>query len=267
MVNSFLTASDNQCDSADGVGFLRGRTGPATSLIVRFISEHQGRREGGGLRWGVESICAGLAELGVQIAPSTYYEYIDRQPSRRQVRDQRLKADIERIHGENYGVYGARKMWLALRREGIEVARCTVERLMAELGLSGAVRGKTKRTTIADPTAARPADLVQRQFAPPAPNRLWVADLTYVSTWSGFAYVAFVIDAYARRILGWRVATTMTTTMVLDAIEQAIWTRAREGIFDLKDVVHHTDYAEVCVKPRIGGVGLCRCELLVDSSA
>ena len=185
----------------------------------------------------------------MQIAPSTYYEYIDRQPSRRQVRDQRLKADIERIHGENYGVYGARKMWLALRREGIEVARCTVERLMAELGLSGAVRGKTKRTTIADPTAARPADLVQRQFAPPAPNRLWVADLTYVSTWSGFAYVAFVIDAYARRILGWRVATTMTTTMVLDAIEQAIWTRAREGIFDLKDVVHHTDQGSQHVDP------------------
>ena len=204
----------------------------------------------------------------MQIAPSTYYEYIDRQPSRRQVRDQRLKADIERIHGENYGVYGARKMWLALRREDIEVARCTVERLMAELGLSGAVRGKTKRTTIADPTAARPADLVQRQFAPPAPNRLWVADLTYVSTWSGFAYVAFVIDAYARRILGWRVATTMTTTMVLDAIEQAIWTRAREGIFDLKDVVHHTDQgsqytsirfserlAEAGIQPSVGAVG------------
>ena len=109
------------------------------------------------------------------------------------------------------------------------MARCTVERLMAELGLTGAVRGKAKRTTIADPTAPRPADLVQRQFAPPAPNRLWVADLTYVSTWSGFAYVAFVVDAYARRILGWRVATTMTTAMVLDAIEQAIWTRQQEG--------------------------------------
>ena len=117
-----------------------------------------------------------------------------------------------------------------LNREGIAVARCTVERLMAELGLTGAVRGKVKRTTIADPTAARPADLVQRRFAPPAPNRLWVADLTYVSTWSGFAYVAFVIDAYARRILGWRVASTMATSMVLDAIEQAIWTRQREGV-------------------------------------
>ena len=108
---------------------------------------------------------------------------------------QTLKAQITRVHAANYGVYGARKVWLALNREGIAVARCTVERLMAELGLTGAVRGKTKRTTIADPTAPRPADLVQRRFAPPAPNRLWVADLTYVSTWSGFAYVAFVVDA------------------------------------------------------------------------
>jgi putative transposase len=159
-------------------------------------------------------------------------------------------------------------VWLALNREGIAVARCTVERLMAELGLTGAVRGKTKRTTIADPAAARPADLVQRQFAPSAPNRLWVADLTYVSTWSGFAYVAFVVDAYARRILGWRVASTMATSMVLDAIEQAIWTRQQGGIFDLKNVVHHTDrgsqytsirfterLAEAAIQPSVGAVG------------
>jgi putative transposase len=165
-------------------------------------------------------------------------------------------------------VYGARKVWLVLNREGIAVARCTVERLMTELGLTGAVRGKVKRTTIADPAAARPADLVQRRFAPPAPNRLWVADLTYVSTWSGFAYVAFVTDAYARRILGWRVASTMTTAMVLDGIEQAIWTRQREGLFDLKDVVHHTDrgsqytsirfterLAEAGIQPSVGAVG------------
>jgi transposase InsO family protein len=129
-------------------------------------------------------------------------------------------------------------------------------------------RGKTKRTTIADPAAARPADLVQRQFAPSAPNRLWVADLTYVSTWSGFAYVAFVVDAYARRILGWRVASTMATSMVLDAIEQAIWTRQQGGIFDLKNVVHHTDrgsqytsirfterLAEAAIQPSVGAVG------------
>ena len=151
---------------------------------------------------------------------------------------------------------------------GIAVARCTVERLIAELGLTGAVRGKTTRTTIADPTAPRAADLVRRRFAPPAPNRLWVADLTYVSTWSGFAYVAFVVDAYARRILGWRVAATMATSMVLDAIEQAIFTRQREGVFDLKEVVHHTDrgsqytsirfterLAEAGIQPSVGAVG------------
>jgi putative transposase len=204
----------------------------------------------------------------VPIAPSTYYDQLNREPSRRQMRDEELKPEIARVHAANYGVYGARKVWLALNREGIAVARCTVERLMAELGLSGVVRGKVKRTTIADPTAPRPADLVQRRFAPPAPNRLWVADLTYVSTWSGFAYVAFVIDAYARRILGWRVGSTMATTMVLDAIEQAIWTRHQEGIMQFKDVVHHTDrgsqytsirfterLTEAGIQPSVGAVG------------
>jgi len=206
--------------------------------------------------------------LGVPIAPSTYYEQLNREPSRRQMRDEELKPEIARVHAANYGVYGARKVWLALNREGIAVARCTVERLMTQLGLTGAVRGKTKRTTIADPAAARPADLVSRRFGPPAPNRLWVADLTYVSTWSGFAYVAFVIDAYARRILGWRVASTMATSMVLDAIEHAIWTRQQDGIFDLKDVIHHTDrrsqytsirfterLAEAGIQPSVGAAG------------
>ena len=204
----------------------------------------------------------------MQIAPSTYYEHLEREPTRREVRDDELKAHINRVHGANYGVYGARKVWLALNREGIEVARCTVERLMTDLGLRGAVRGKSTTTTIADPGAVRPADLVGRRFAPVAPNRLWVADLTYVSTWSGFAYVAFVTDAYARRILGWRVASTMATTMVLDSIEQAIWTRQRDGILDLKDVVHHTDrgsqytsirfterLAEAGIQPSVGAVG------------
>lgn len=202
------------------------------------------------------------------IAPSTYYDHVNREPSRRELRDEALKPEIMRVHAANYGVYGARKVWLALNRKGIGVARCTVERLMIELGLRGAVRGKTKRTTIADPAAARPADLVQRRFGPPAPNRLWVADLTYVSTWSGFAYVAFVVDAYARRILGWRVASTMATSMVLDAIEQGIWTRQQEGVLDLKDVVHHTDrgsqytsirfserLAEAGIQPSVGAVG------------
>ena len=220
------------------------------------------------MRWGVESICTQLNQLGVPIAPATYYDHLNRSLSRRQVRDEALKAEIRRIHADNYGVYGARKVWLALNREGIAVARCTVERLMAELGLSGAVRGKARRTTIVDPAVARAADLVQRQFGPPAPNRLWVADLTYVSTWSGFAYVAFVVDAYARRILGWRVAATMATSMVLDGIEQAIWTRQQEGVMDLKAVVHHTDrgsqytsirfterLAQAGIQPSVGAVG------------
>lgn len=194
------------------------------------------------------------------IAPSTYYEQVARKPSRRQLRDEELAEHIQRVHAANYGVYGARKVWLALNREGIGVARCTVERLMTQLGLTGAVRGRPRRTTIADPAAARPADLVSRQFTPPAPNRLWVADLTYVSTWSGFAYVAFVIDAYARRILGWRVAATMATTMVLDSIEQAIWTRAQEGVLDLNDVVHHSDrgsqYTSIRFTERLAGAGI-----------
>ncbi|WP_333890862.1 IS3 family transposase [Mycolicibacterium gadium] len=250
-------------------GFLRGRARPATALITRFIADHQGHHDGpDDLRWGVESICTQLTELGVPIAPSIYYDQVNREPSRRQVRDEDLKAQIARVHAANYGVYGARKVWLALNREGTTVARCTVERLMAELGLAGATRGKSRRTTIADPAAARPADLVQRQFAPPAPNRLWVADLTYVSTWSGFAYVAFVVDAYARRILGWRVASTMATSIVLDAIEQSIWTRQQEGVLDLKDVVHHTDrgsqytsirfserLAQAGIQPSVGAVG------------
>jgi putative transposase len=206
----------------------------------------------------------------VPIAPSTFYDQIKREPSRRQMRDDELKEHIRRVHAGNYGVYGARKVWLALNREGITVARCTVERLMNELGLTGATRGKARKTTIADPAAMRPADLVGRRFGPPAPNRLWVADLTYVSTWSGFAYVAFVVDAYARRILGWRVASTMATSMVLDAIEQSIWTRKQDGVLDLKDVVHHTDrgsqytsirfserLAQAGIQPSVGAVGSC----------
>jgi putative transposase len=196
----------------------------------------------------------------VPIAPSTYYDQANREPSRRQLRDDELKEHIRLIHAANYRVYGARKIWITLNREGISVARCTVERLMAELGLSGATRGKARKTTIADPAAARPADLVGRRFGPPAPNRLWVADLTYVSTWSGFAYVAFVTDAYARRILGWRVASTMATSMVLDAIEHAIWTRQQEGVLNFKDVVHHTDrgsqYTSIRFTERLTAAGI-----------
>ena len=236
-------------------------------MIVEFIRDHQGRRDRGGLRWGVESICRVLSEHGCPIAPSTYYEHLAKTPTARERRDQQLAEQIIRLHTGNFGVYGARKVWLQLNREHIPVARCTVERLMKHLGLAGAVRGRIRKTTIADPAAARPADLVGRDFAPLAPDRLWVADLTYVSTWSGWVYIAFVVDAYARRIIGWRTATTMTTTIVLDALEQAIWTRTRTGA-TLASVVAHSDrgsqytsiryadrLAEARIAPSVGSVG------------
>jgi putative transposase len=147
-------------------------------MIVRFINEHKDCRVDGGLRWGVESICAVLTEHGVKIAPSTYYDTVGRRPSRTEIRDEGLKLQIRRVHEQNFGVYGARKVWLQLNREGIPAARCTVERLMGELGLRGAVRGTVKRTTIADPAAERARDLVLRNFRPAAPDRLWVADIT-----------------------------------------------------------------------------------------
>lgn len=226
---------------------------------MRFISEHKDRADGG-LRWGVESICAVLSEHGSPIAPSTYYDAATRAPSRRALRDEDLKVQIARVRAANYDVYGPRKVWLQLNREGIPVARCTVERLMDELQLRGVRRGKRVVTTRPDPAAARPADLVQRRFRPAAPNRLWVADFTYVSTWSGMIYVAFVIDAYARRILGWRVSTSMRTDLVLDTIEQAIWTRQREGITDLAGLVHHHDagsqYASIAFTERLAQVGV-----------
>ena len=207
---------------------------------MEFIRGHADHRDPGGLRWGVEPICAVLSEHGLKIAPSTYYEHLDKPATARAQRDEVLLHQIRRVHAENYGVYGARKVWLQLNREGTPVARCTVERLMKADGLHGAARGKVKRTTIADPAAQRARDLVRRNFTPPAPDRLWVADITYVSTWSGWVYVAFVTDAYARRILGWRTGTSMSTELVLDALEQAIWTRQRTGA-DLGSVVAHSD--------------------------
>jgi putative transposase len=211
-----------------------------------------------------------LSEHGCKIAPNTYYEAraVAGTPSAWLVRDEVLKDAIVRVHAANYGVYGARKVWLALNREGVAVARCTVERLMRQLGLVGARRGKKVRTTVADPAAVRPADLVGRQFAVLTPDRLRVADFTYVATWSGMVYVALVIDAYARRILGWRVASSMHTELVLDALEQAIWTRAREGRIDLRGLVSHSDAgsqyvsiafterpAQAWIDPSVGSVG------------
>ena len=227
---------------------------------MRFIDEHKARQVGvAGLRWGVEPICAVLSEHGCPIAPSTYYDAKGRPPSARAARDERLKAAIIRVHQDNYGVYGARKVWLALNREGVPVARCTVERLMRQLGLAGARRGKRRRTTVPDPAAARPADLVGRRFSPPAPDRLWVADFTYVPTWSGMVYVAFVIDAYSRQILGWRAATTMRTALVIDALEQALWARRRDGRGSLAELVHHHDagsqYTSIAFTERLAAAG------------
>jgi len=220
---------------------------------VRFISEHKSR-------FGVEPICRVLSGHGCKIAPSTYYGAVARGRSARAVREELLKEEITRVWRQNYGVYGARKVWLTLNREGIAVARCTVERLMRELGLAGARRGRRVATTRPGAAAARPADLVRRQFSPARPDRLWVADFTYVPAWTGMVYVAFVIDAYSRRILGWRAATSMRTTLVLDALEHALWTRRRQHRGSLAGLVHHTDagsqYTSIAFTERLATAGV-----------
>lgn len=175
----------------------------------------------------------------MQFAPSTYYAAKSRPPSARSIEDERLRPEIARVHRSAYrGVFGAEKVWWQLCREGFDVGRDRVARLMREMGLSGVVKGHKTRTTRADEEAPRPADLVERNFCVSAPNLLWVADLTYVWTWSGFAYVAFVTDAYATYIVGWRVATTLAASLALDALEMGIWTRRDE---DLHSLVHHSD--------------------------
>jgi putative transposase len=194
--------------------------------MTRYIDAH---RE----RFGVESICQTL-----QVAPSTYYAVKTRRPSARRVRDAELKREVSRVHGDNFRVYGVEKIWRQLLREGITVGRDRVARLMRDLELAGAVRGKKARTTVLGDVGARPADLVDRAFSAPAPNRLWVADLTYVSTWSGFAYTAFIIDAFSRAIVGWLVATSLRTDLALDALEMAIWARRPTAADAL---VHHSD--------------------------
>jgi len=183
-------------------------------------------------RYGVEPICEVLP-----VAPSTYHAARQRPPSARRRRDQELKVEIARIHAEHLGVYGARKVWRQLHREGIGVARCTVERLMGELGLEGVRRGKARRTTTPDRTAPWPADLVERDFSAARPNQLWVADLTYVATWSGFVYVAFIIDAFSRFLVGWQASRSLRTDLALDALEMAIWRRQAQ----LDGLVHHSD--------------------------
>jgi putative transposase len=239
-------------------------------VSVAFVAAHADRVTADGVRWGVEPICRVLTGHGIPIAPSTYYDVVkaQRRVTEQDLREERLMLAIARVHHHNYGVYGARKVWLALNREGVAVARCTVERLMKVLGVQGARRGRRVRTTRPDVAAARPADLVERNFNPNRPDALWVADFTYVSTWAGFVYVAFVLDAFSRRILGWKAATSMRTELVLDALEMAIWTRQQAGISDLSGLIHHTDagsqytsirftqrLAQAGAAPSVGSVG------------
>jgi transposase InsO family protein len=224
--------------------------------MTAFIDDHRDV-------YGVEPICSVLP-----IAPSTYYEHKARQadPSRfpRRTRgDASLMVEIERVWNDNRQVYGVRKVWRQLHREGFPAARCTVERLMRQMGLQGVVRGKKARTTIADEAAARPADLVERDFTATHPNQLWVADLTYVATWAGFVYVAFVIDVFSRMIVGWRVARSLSSDLALDALEQALWARP-----ETRELIHHSDrgvqyvsisyterLAEAGIEPSVGSVG------------
>ena len=177
-----------------------------------------------------------LTQHEVKIAPSTYYDARKRRPSARQVSDERWKPIVLGCWQRQRRVLGARKLWLRLRREGHDIARCTVERLMRELGIAGVRRGKRTNPVDADPRETRPADLVDRHFARFRTNQLWVADFTYVWSWSGWVYVAFVFDVHSRRILGWRAATRMTTPLVLDCLEMAFWTRRREGVADFGQV-------------------------------
>ena len=192
-------------------------------------------------RFGVEPICRVLTEHGCKIAPNTYWVAKKRPPSARALRDEELKPQITRVHSENLDVYGADKVWTQLNREGTRVARCTVERLMGELGLSGVRRGKAyKVTTRSDERQHRPSDLVDRDFTAPAPNRLWVADLTYVKTHVGWVYAAFIIDVFSRMIVGWQLSNSLRSDLAIDALEMAVWNRTREGQV-LDGLVHHSD--------------------------
>lgn len=218
--------------------------------MVAFVDAHRGR-------YGVESICAMLP-----IAPATYYTHQGRavDPSRRparQLRDEALAVEIRRVWEANFQVYGPRKVWQQLTREGFAVARCTVERLMRSMGLEGAIRGRAFRvTTTPAALVERPRDLVERNFTATRPNQLWVADLTYVATWRGFAYVAFVVDVFSRRIVGWRVSSSLRSDLALDALEQALYERAG----DLDGLIHHSDrgtqYLSIRYTERLAAAGI-----------
>lgn len=232
--------------------FRPGEARPPTDAMIAFIDEHRGH-------------CRALP-----VAPSTYHEHAAqrRDPSRLSAgaqRDEALKPEVMRVFAENFSVYGVRKVWRQMQREGVDVARCTVQRLMRDLGVQGVIRGKPVRTTISDKTAPCPLDQVNRQFHAQAPDRLWLSDFTYVATWAGFVYVAFVIDAYARRIVGWRASRTAHASFVLDALEQVLHDRRP---LHGGGLIHHSDrgsqyvsikyterLAEAGIEPSVGSVG------------
>lgn len=202
--------------------------------MIRFVDAHRERRSAG-LVWGIEPICKVL-----QVAPSTYHAARRRPPSARRLRDAELRPEILRVFEQNLSVYGADKIWDQLHKDGIRVARCTVERLMRDMGLQGCRRGRTwVRTTTGDDRLERPADLVERQFRAPAPNRLWVADLTYVKTHAGWVYVAFIVDVFSRMIVGWQASTSLRADLAIDALEMAVHNRGRTDSLD--GLVHHSD--------------------------
>lgn len=203
---------------------------------MAFIDKNRSRRTADGLIWGVEPICKAL-----HFAPSTYYAARSARPSARAIRDEALRVEIRRVWEANLSVYGADKIWEQLNNEGVAVARCTVERLMGDLGIHGCRRGRTwVKTTVGDETLDRPADLVDREFTAEAPNRLWVADITYVKTHSGWVYLAFVIDVYSRFVVGWQASKSLRSDLAIDALEMAIFNREREGQ-DLSGLIHHSD--------------------------
>ncbi|WP_147082585.1 IS3 family transposase [Methylobacterium haplocladii] len=238
--------------------FCPGGARPPVQAMIAFIDDHRGA-------YGVEPICRVLP-----IAPSTYHAHVARRadPGRlpaRSKRDAVLMTEIRRVYEANFCVYGVRKIWRQLDREGITAARCTIARLMRAMGLQGVVRGKTVQTTIPDPATACPLDRVNRQFKAACPNRLWVADFTYVATWGGFVYAAFVVDVFARRIVGWRVSRSARADFVLDALEQALHERrpfAGSGLVCHSDrgsqyvTIRYTErLAEAGIDPSVGSVG------------
>ncbi|MFC5001931.1 IS3 family transposase [Dactylosporangium cerinum] len=213
--------------------FLRGGAGPSVAMKVGFVDSQKEQH-------GVQPVLQALEGTPAQIAPSTYYAAKTRPVSARSRRDEELTVLIKQIHAENYGVYGARKVWHELHRRGVEVARCTVERLIHAAGLRGLLRDKAPRTTRPAAETDRPRDLVNRVFTAARPNHLWVADLTYVRTSVGWVYAAFVLDVYSRMIVGWQVATSLYTDLALDALKMAIWRRQHQGA-ELHELVHHSD--------------------------